>query len=252
MLIPRAWLQISFFFFNDTATTEIYTLSLHDALPIAGECTRDEVRTRGERNDQRVEYPHAGASGRELRIPIGLRGGRRLPFGHAVNVVIHHDVRHVDVAPARVEEMIAADRVTVAVAASGEHGEIGTCDLETGRRRERAAVHAVKAVARRVRGNPRRAADARYDSDLMRRHADHRERLRHRAQDRIVAAAGAPDRLVRRFECRVREWGRCADVVPAAGLIATSAFVMSPGRSGSGPGLWKLTTSRGRSKYARR
>jgi len=24
-----------FFFFNDTATTEIYTLSLHDALPIS-------------------------------------------------------------------------------------------------------------------------------------------------------------------------------------------------------------------------
>src|SRR5437667_10678399 len=30
-LIP---LYILFFFFNDTATTEIYTLSLHDALPI--------------------------------------------------------------------------------------------------------------------------------------------------------------------------------------------------------------------------
>src|SRR5688572_31660682 len=27
-----------FFFFNDTATTEIYTLSLHDALPILGHC----------------------------------------------------------------------------------------------------------------------------------------------------------------------------------------------------------------------
>src|SRR5258707_10166327 len=26
--------DFSFFFFNDTATTEIYTLSLHDALPI--------------------------------------------------------------------------------------------------------------------------------------------------------------------------------------------------------------------------
>ena len=25
----------TFFFFNDTATTEIYTLSLHDALPIS-------------------------------------------------------------------------------------------------------------------------------------------------------------------------------------------------------------------------
>src|SRR5256885_11508798 len=33
------WMAISlysaFFFFNDTATTEIYTLSLHDALPIS-------------------------------------------------------------------------------------------------------------------------------------------------------------------------------------------------------------------------
>src|SRR2546425_5615020 len=28
-------MYISFFFFNDTATTEIYTLSLHDALPIS-------------------------------------------------------------------------------------------------------------------------------------------------------------------------------------------------------------------------
>src|SRR3989442_6186043 len=28
--------NLSFFFFNDTATTEIYTLSLHDALPISG------------------------------------------------------------------------------------------------------------------------------------------------------------------------------------------------------------------------
>src|SRR5258708_25250991 len=27
-----------FFFFNDTATTEIYTLSLHDALPISRSC----------------------------------------------------------------------------------------------------------------------------------------------------------------------------------------------------------------------
>src|SRR5256885_6861391 len=44
-----------FFFFNDTATTEIYTLSLHDALPIflelgdqalRGERPSDQLRTR--------------------------------------------------------------------------------------------------------------------------------------------------------------------------------------------------------------
>src|SRR5438067_4901905 len=30
-----SWHVAAFFFFNDTATTEIYTLSLHDALPIS-------------------------------------------------------------------------------------------------------------------------------------------------------------------------------------------------------------------------
>src|SRR5271163_2141849 len=36
LIAPGAFLWITFvvFFFNDTATTEIYTLSLHDALPI--------------------------------------------------------------------------------------------------------------------------------------------------------------------------------------------------------------------------
>src|SRR6266566_7991360 len=33
-------LSLLFFFFNDTATTEIYTLSLHDALPILHADTR--------------------------------------------------------------------------------------------------------------------------------------------------------------------------------------------------------------------
>src|SRR2546425_9028228 len=33
-LYPSRPLSLFFFFFNDTATTEIYTLSLHDALPI--------------------------------------------------------------------------------------------------------------------------------------------------------------------------------------------------------------------------
>src|SRR3712207_8846775 len=35
-MILRNTCDVDFFFFNDTATTEIYTLSLHDALPIYG------------------------------------------------------------------------------------------------------------------------------------------------------------------------------------------------------------------------
>src|SRR2546422_10225376 len=33
--LPNIFSSFFFFFFNDTATTEIYTLSLHDALPIS-------------------------------------------------------------------------------------------------------------------------------------------------------------------------------------------------------------------------
>src|SRR2546429_5878004 len=36
--------DVSFFFFNDTATTEIYTLSLHDALPICCPSRRSPAR----------------------------------------------------------------------------------------------------------------------------------------------------------------------------------------------------------------
>src|SRR6478609_12225330 len=49
-------LSHSFFFFNDTATTEIYTLSLHDALPISRGDHVLGIRPRprkGERRDPR-------------------------------------------------------------------------------------------------------------------------------------------------------------------------------------------------------
>src|SRR4030066_2581076 len=49
-----ALLSFDFFFFNDTATTEIYTLSLHDALPICGH--RRRCRSgRGQREHARGE-----------------------------------------------------------------------------------------------------------------------------------------------------------------------------------------------------
>src|SRR5258708_40063402 len=50
-----------FFFFNDTATTEIYTLSLHDALPIFS-----EFRALDRRYSNRSARIH-GAAGRATR-----------------------------------------------------------------------------------------------------------------------------------------------------------------------------------------
>ena len=78
--------QFTFFFFNDTATTEIYTLSLHDALPIYTRCVADGRRET--MSDPKVLWglcPHgqgpshyysiddAGASQGNLRCPGGKK-----------------------------------------------------------------------------------------------------------------------------------------------------------------------------------
>src|SRR2546429_9130613 len=50
-----------FFFFNDTATTEIYTLSLHDALPISESGFDDPARNaNGGHWSERLREIHAG------------------------------------------------------------------------------------------------------------------------------------------------------------------------------------------------
>src|SRR2546425_4991391 len=46
-----------FFFFNDTATTEIYTLSLHDALPISSGSPSSRWRRHGSRASSRTPRP---------------------------------------------------------------------------------------------------------------------------------------------------------------------------------------------------
>src|SRR2546427_2110436 len=65
-----------FFFFNDTATTEIYTLSLHDALPICGAIV--QVQSGGCAPVRRWLRVH-GMQHREPDVPGDLRGtGRAL------------------------------------------------------------------------------------------------------------------------------------------------------------------------------
>src|SRR5215208_7270800 len=69
-LISHRCSFIFFFFFNDTATTEIYTLSLHDALPISRpvvprmswtawaieDCMRDRKSTRLNSSHVAISY----------------------------------------------------------------------------------------------------------------------------------------------------------------------------------------------------
>src|SRR5256885_16037340 len=55
-MLPASKYLSFFFFFNDTATTEIYTLSLHDALPISMEGVRSARGTQPPSNDQAAGF----------------------------------------------------------------------------------------------------------------------------------------------------------------------------------------------------
>src|SRR3712207_6897836 len=58
------------FFFNDTATTEIYTLSLHDALPIFPEWHPHDLRRLRARVDVELDDLHL-AVGEDVRLACG-------------------------------------------------------------------------------------------------------------------------------------------------------------------------------------
>src|SRR3712207_8148196 len=60
-----------FFFFNDTATTEIYTLSLHDALPISQRGAAEQT--------QRIAVPHREVRDRHPPVQVV---GREHPIDH--------------------------------------------------------------------------------------------------------------------------------------------------------------------------
>src|SRR2546422_8351610 len=70
-----------FFFFNDTATTEIYTLSLHDALPIS---VREHARRHGRGQplgaDERIQSAHPARD--DPRVRWRDRKSTRLNSSH--------------------------------------------------------------------------------------------------------------------------------------------------------------------------
>src|SRR5256885_15998970 len=69
----------SFFFFNDTATTEIYTLSLHDALPISIDRVRPGRIVQAGIAEGGAE--REAASERDGLVGSGVHGGRDVRDG---------------------------------------------------------------------------------------------------------------------------------------------------------------------------
>jgi hypothetical protein len=80
---------------------------------------------------------------RGLRLHPRLAGWRHLPRGQAIDLVVHDDIGQVDVAAHRLNEVVQADTVAVAVTARGYHCDRGVGQPGASGKRQRAAVQAV-------------------------------------------------------------------------------------------------------------
>src|SRR6266481_9478019 len=85
MFSPMFSLILFCFFFNDTATTEIYTLSLHDALPIRHRRRRGEwgatVRHQGLSPSRRVSARSRRLAGLAEGATPSVEAGETMPAG---------------------------------------------------------------------------------------------------------------------------------------------------------------------------
>src|SRR2546430_9656904 len=72
-----------FFFFNDTATTEIYTLSLHDALPISSGRSRRRPVTKARSGPSCPAPTTTTATTAQSRCATGDRKSTRLNSSHS-------------------------------------------------------------------------------------------------------------------------------------------------------------------------
>src|SRR5256885_15627461 len=108
-VMTQAAVSFIFFFFNDTATTEIYTLSLHDALPISDSETRGRrtparALRAARRSPRRVAWrksiplnlPHAASAARHRQqellfvvvAPMDRHAGSRARFPGSENSLV--------------------------------------------------------------------------------------------------------------------------------------------------------------------
>src|SRR5581483_5859163 len=140
--------RASFFFFNNTATPEIYTLSLHDALPISG---------------RRLRAREGGPAGRRRRAPaageraalVVRQGDTRLREGGARH---RSEGRRADRAPG---PQAAARDAAQTVAARPREPRRRTASGLGRRGRRRAPGHAVRPRAAARAGRLRKREPAR-------------------------------------------------------------------------------------------
>ena len=94
----------------------------------------------------RVEWTVDRPVGRGRCHLARRRCGRGLPARHAVDVVVEEYDGEIDVAPTAVQEVVAADGGAVAVSCNDDDVQLGTCELDSRCKWNRAPVRRVYSV----------------------------------------------------------------------------------------------------------
>src|SRR5262245_63717508 len=121
-------------------------------------CHISRPRSNGERNGKDRVLHTAGR--RALGFHPLSAGRRDLSGCKAINLIVHDDVRQIDVAPHAVHEMVAADAVAVAVASGNNDLEIVIGKLGSRGYSEGASMQGVHAVGTKIPRKVGRTADA--------------------------------------------------------------------------------------------
>src|SRR5881296_1813760 len=166
------------------------------ALHVPAEGPRHVRGPRGKREGDGIHRILDDALDRSgLRLHSLLRGRARLARRESVDLVVHHQVRDVEVPSHRVNEVPHPDSVSVPVAAGDNDLEIRIRELRALRDRQRPSVDRVESVRRQEVRQVARASDPGDDQDVPWLELECMDRHLERPQDREVPAAGAPGRF---------------------------------------------------------
>ena len=157
---------------------------------------RHEARLGAQRQGHRVERVVLRPERRGLRDLALLARRRVLALREPVDLIVEEQDLQRHVAAQRVDQVVAADRERIAVTAHHPHRQVGPRGGHTGGQRRRAAVDAVHPVGVHVVDEPARASDAGHEHDPVRRDAELRHERLDGGEDRVVATARAPARLL--------------------------------------------------------
>src|SRR5207249_653254 len=112
----------------------------------------------GQRHRHRVDRCLDIAERHALGLHADAAGRGGLAGGQTVDLVVHHDIQQVHVAAHGVDEVVAADAESVAVAAGHHHGQMVVAHLHPGGHCQCASVQGVHAVGFDEAGEVRGAA----------------------------------------------------------------------------------------------